>query len=149
MRERAVYLDYAATTPMWPAAIEAMTPFFADSFGNPSGGHGAARAAKSALEQAREDLAGLLGVEPAEVVFTGGGSEADNLAVKGAARARRDQSGAHTVITTEFEHKAVLAACERLALDGFRRVIVPVNGAGVIELSALADALDEDTRWCR
>src|SRR5713101_6902082 len=111
MAEREAYLDHAATTPMWPAAIEAMTPFFAEFFGNPSGGHAAARTAKSALEQSREDLAGLLGVEPAEVVFTGGGTEADNLAVKGAARACRDRSGADTVVTTAFEHKAVLAAC--------------------------------------
>jgi cysteine desulfurase len=140
-----VYLDHAATTPMWPAAIEAMTPFFADSFGNPSGGHAPARAAKSALEQAREDLAGHLGVEAVEVVFTGGGSEADNLAVKGAARARRNQTGARTVITTAFEHKAVLAACDRLARDGFRRVVVPVDGAGIIDLSALAEVLDDDT----
>jgi cysteine desulfurase len=145
MRERAVYLDYAATTPMWPAAIEAMNPFFADSFGNPSGGHAAARAAKSALEQAREDLAGLLGVEPVEVVFTGGGTEADNLAVKGAARTRRDQSGAHTVITTAFEHKAVLASCDRLTREGFGRVLVPVDGAGIVDLDALADDLDEHT----
>src|SRR5882724_10575593 len=98
-----VYLDYAATTPMWPAAIEAMTPFLAESFGNPSGGHAAARAAKSALEQAREDLADLLGVQPVEVVFTGGGTEADNLAVKGAARACRDRSDAHTLVTTAFD----------------------------------------------
>jgi len=145
MAEREAYLDHAATTPMWPAAIEAMTPFFAEFFGNPSGGHAAARTAKSALEQSREDLAGLLGVEPAEVVFTGGGTEADNLAVKGAARACRDRSGADTVVTTAFEHKAVLAACERLTGEGFRRSIVPVDGAGIVDLAALAGEIDERT----
>src|SRR5450432_1583806 len=84
------YLDHAASTPMRPEAIAAMEPYLRESFGNPSGGHAAARAAKSALEVAREDIAELLGARPSEVVFTGGGTEADNLAVKGAARAAHD-----------------------------------------------------------
>ncbi len=82
------YLDHAASTPMRPEAVAAMEPFLRDSFGNPSGGHAIARAAKTALEEAREEIAGLLGARPGEVVFTGGGTEADNLAVKGAAPAR-------------------------------------------------------------
>ena len=145
MRERAVYLDYAATTPMWPAAIEAMNPllrrFLRESFRWSCRGSGR----EIGPGAGAEDLAGLLGVEPVEVVFTGGGTEADNLAVKGAARARRDQSGAHTVITTAFEHKAVLAACDRLTREGFGRVLVPVDGAGIVDLDALADDLDEHT----
>ncbi len=80
-----VYLDHAATTPFRPEAVEAMAPFLAGTFGNPSGGHAAARAAKNALEDAREEVAALLGAQPGEIVFTAGGTEADNLAVKGAA----------------------------------------------------------------
>ena len=99
-----------------------MEPFLRGSFGNPSGGHAAARAAKTALEEAREEIAGLLGCRPDEVVFTAGGTEADNLAVKGAARARRAASGADTVVTAAFEHKGVLASADRLEREGFRTV---------------------------
>ena len=80
-----------------------MIPFLAGAYGNPSGGHAAARRAKAALEEAREEVAALLGAEPGEVVFTAGGTEADNLAVKGAARAARAGSGADGVVTTAFE----------------------------------------------
>ena len=96
MSGAAAYLDYAATTPMRPAAIAAMEPFLAGAFGNPSGSHAAARAAKTALEEARERIALALGAQPSEVVLTAGGTEADNLAVKGAARAARDARCAAT-----------------------------------------------------
>jgi len=86
-----VYLDHAASTPMRPEAIAAMLPFLADHPGNPSGGHAASRATKTALEEAREAVAAVCGARPAEVIFTGGGSEGDNLAVKGAAWAARDR----------------------------------------------------------
>ena len=112
------YLDYAATTPMYPEAAAAMGPFLSDTFGNPSGAHGDARAAKTALEAAREELAAALGAEPSEIVLTGGGTEADNLAVKGPARAARDAGDG--VVTTAFEHKGVLAPCHRLE-RGLRR----------------------------
>ena len=108
------YLDYAATTPMRPEAISAMTPFLSGVFGNPSGGHAVARAAKTALEEARETVARALGASPGEVVFTAGGSEADNLALKGAARAARAAGRGDGVVTVGFEHKAVLASCDRL-----------------------------------
>jgi cysteine desulfurase len=140
-----VYLDYAATTPVYPAAIAAMQPFLADAFGNPSGAHGAARAAKTALEEAREQIAAHLGAEPSAIVFTGGGTEADNLAVKGAARAAREAGIGHGVVTTAFEHKGVLAPCDRLARDGFRVTRLPVDGGGIVDLDALADALDDHT----
>src|SRR5260370_32514529 len=90
---KATYLDHAASTPMRPQAVAAMEPYLSGCFANPSGIHRAAQAAKTALEEAREDLAAALGAEPGEVVFTGGGTEADNLGVEGVARARRD-SGA-------------------------------------------------------
>ncbi|HMF04910.1 MAG TPA: cysteine desulfurase family protein [Acidimicrobiia bacterium] len=137
------YLDYAATTPMYPEVAAAMLPFQAGTFGNPSGGHAAARAAKTALEEARERVADALGAGPAEIVVTGGGTEADNLAVKGAARAAR--AAGDGVVTTAFEHKGVLAPCDRLERDGFRVTRVPVDGAGILDLDALEAALDERT----
>ncbi|HKA92572.1 MAG TPA: cysteine desulfurase family protein [Acidimicrobiia bacterium] len=140
-----VYLDYAATTPMYPEVAAAMRPFQADTFGNPSGSHAAARAAKTALEEAREHIAEGLGVKPAEIVITGGGTEADNLAVKGAARAGRAAGTGDGVVTTAFEHKGVLAPCDRLERDGFRVTRVPVDGAGILDLGALEAALDERT----
>ena len=139
------YLDYAATTPMRPEAVAAMTPFLSGTFGNPSGGHAIARAAKTALEEAREAVAGALGASPGEVVFTAGGSEADNLAVKGAARAARAAGLGDGVVTVAFEHKAVLASCDRLEREGFRVARVAADRDGIVDLGALADALDDRT----
>lgn len=140
-----VYLDHAASTPMRPEAVAAMAPFLTESFANPSGGHRAARAAKDALEEAREVVARALGSEPGEVVFTAGGTEADNLAIEGAARAARAAGLGDGVVTCAFEHKAVLAACDRLEREGFRVQRVPATRAGLVDLDALADALDEGT----
>ncbi len=139
------YLDYAATTPMYPEVADAMRPFLSDVFGNPSGAHAAARAAKTALEEAREQIAAALGAEPADVVITGGGTEADNLAVKGAAHAARDPGTGDGVVTTTFEHKGVLAPSDRLEREGFRVTRVPVDGAGIVDLGALGAALDDRT----
>ena len=103
-----------------------------ETFGNPSGAHAAARAAKTALEEAREQIAAVLGAEPSEIVFTGGGTEADNLAVKGAARAARDAGEGDGVVTTAFEHKGVLAPCDRLErerLSGDTRAVSTVTGS--------------------
>jgi cysteine desulfurase len=130
---------------MRPEAVAALAPFLAGCFGNPSGGHGAARAAKTALEEARERVAAALGAEPGEVVITGGGTEADNLAVKGAARAARAAWGGDRVVTTAIEHKGVLAAGDRLAREGFAVDRVGVDAGGVVDLDALAAALDERT----
>jgi cysteine desulfurase len=140
------YLDHAASTPMRPEAVAAMMPFLADRAGNPSGAHAASRAAKNALEQAREEVAAACGARPAEIVFTGGGSEADNLAVKGAAWAARERAPQlDGVVTTGIEHKAVLGACARLARQGFRVTEVPATAAGTVDLEALARALDART----
>ena len=139
------YLDHAASTPVRPEAAEAMAPFLAGTFGNPSGGHAAARAAKTALEDAREEVAALLGARPAEVVFTAGGTEADNLGVKGAARHARAAGGGTGVVTTAFEHKGVLASCDRLAAEGFRVVELPVPASGVLDPDAVAAAVDDAT----
>jgi cysteine desulfurase len=141
------YLDHAASTPLRPAAFEAMRPYLTDVHANPSGSHGASRAAKNALEAARESVAARLGATTREIVFTGGGSEGDNLAVKGAAwaaRARADGVG-DAIVTTAIEHKAVLGACARLEREGFRVTRAPATAAGVVDLDALAGALDERT----
>ncbi len=138
------YLDHAASTPMRPEAVAAMLPFLSDHPGNPSGGHGAARAAKTALEAAREDVAAVLGCAPGEVVFTGGGTEADNLAVKGTARARLE-AGVDAIVTTAIEHKGVLAAAQRLETEGFTVTRVGVDRGGIVDLDQLAEALGEHT----
>jgi cysteine desulfurase len=142
---RFVYLDHAATTPVRPEAIEAMAPFLAGTFGNPSGTHAAARAAKTALEDAREQVAALLGAAPGEVVFTAGGTEADNLAVKGAVRRARAAGGRDGVVTTAFEHKGVLASCDRLEAEGFSVTRLAVPASGVVDPDSVAAAIDART----
>ncbi len=140
------YLDHAASTPMRPEAVAAMLPFLTDHPGNPSGSHGAARAAKTALEAARESVAADLGAQPNEIYFTGGGTEADNLAIKGAARAaRRTTPALDGVVTTAFEHKGVLAATERLATEGFRFATAAITPTGLVDLDDLAARLDANT----
>ncbi len=126
-----VYLDNAATTPMRAEAVEAMLPFLRDRFGNPSGSHAVAREARKALDEARDVVAACLGAEPGEVVFTGGGTEADNLAVAGVHRLRGG-----TVVCSAIEHHAVLHACA--ALDGR---LAPVTPDGVIDPDGLAAVL--------
>ena len=139
------YLDYAATTPLRPEAFEAMVPFLRDAFGNPSGVHEVARRAKTALEAAREAVAAALGAEPREIVFTAGGSEADNLALKGAAWAARDAGRGDGIVTTPFEHHAVLDAGAGLGREGFRVGHARIGADGVVDLDSLAAALDDRT----
>lgn len=138
------YLDHAATTPVRPEAAQAMAAA-ADRFGNPSGQHAAARAAKTALEEARERLGELLGAAPGEVVFTSGGTEADNLALKGAAWAARDAGRGDGVVVSAIEHKAVLASAQRLEREGARVTTVGATSGGLVAVDALAAALDERT----
>jgi cysteine desulfurase len=139
------YLDHAASTPLRNEALAAMEPYLTEHFANPSGMHAAARTAKSALEAARESVAELCGCTPREVVFTGGGSEGDNLAVKGAAWAARDHRGVDGIVTTAIEHKAVIGACDRMGREGFRVARVGADAGGRVDLEALAAALDERT----
>jgi cysteine desulfurase len=127
----AVYLDNAATTPMRPEAVAAMLPYLTERFGNPSGSHALARAARVAVDDARDVVAACLGCQPGEIVFTGSGTESDNLAVLGAQRAN---GGA--VVCSAIEHHAVLLACQ--SLDA---TIVAVDRSGVIDLDVLAEAL--------
>lgn len=139
-----IYLDHAATSPLRPAAAAALQAAYDGPLGNPSGAHAAARRAKALLEEARERVAGRCGVGPEAVTFTSGGTEADNLAVKGALHAARGPAGHDpTVLVSAVEHKAVLAPADRLAAEGVRVVRVPVTADGVIDLDRLADLLDE------
>jgi cysteine desulfurase len=140
-----IYLDHAASTPMRPEAIAAMQPFLADHPGNPSGSHAAARATKTAIEEAREIVADSCATDAHNVVFTAGGSEADNLAVKGIAWYAREHSNLDGVVTTGIEHKAVLGAAGRLAREGFRVATVGANLDGRVDLDQLAESLDERT----
>jgi len=128
------YLDHAATTPLRPEAREAMLPWLGERYGNPSGGHAAARAARAAIEEARETVAACLGAEPREIVFTGSGTEADNLAIAGV-HGRRGG----TVVCSAIEHHAVLHACE--ALKGR---VVGATADGLVDLDSLGDAVDAD-----
>jgi len=138
-----LYLDHAATTEVRPETRAAMAPYLDDAFGNPSGIHGVSRRAKNALEAARELAAGLLGAEhPLDVVFTGGGTEADNLAVVGSALAGRRRRGA---VTSAVEHEAVLRSVEFLASLGCRTEIVGVDATGRIDPGQVARAVSGET----
>lgn len=136
------YLDHAATTPLRPEALEAMERAGRERFGNPSGAHEISRLAKDVLEDARERAAALLGAEPVEIVFTGGGTEADNLAVKGVALAEGSPGG---VVTTAVEHEAVLESARFLERLGRPVRVVGVDGAGRVDPAEVAGAVDADT----
>lgn len=138
---RDVYLDYSASTPVDPRVLEAMTPYFSDVFGNPSSAHRFGRAAERAIEDARATVAGLLNCRPSEIVFTGGGSESDNLALRGAAWHARDRSLPSRVITSPVEHSAVTeTAAQMRRLMRFETEIVPVDRYGLIDVEAFAAA---------
>ena len=111
-----IYLDYAATTPVLPEVLAEMMPYFTEKFGNPSGVYGTAREAHQAVERARRQVADAIGAEPAEIYFTSGGSESDNLAVRGTAQAAAGR-GRH-IITSRIEHHAVLNPCRQMEKDG-------------------------------
>jgi cysteine desulfurase len=139
----AIYMDHAATTPMDPAVLAAMQPYFSELFGNPSSIYRLGRRSFEALDAAHETLARLLGARPTEIVFTGGGSEADNLAIKGIATAAR-RRGDH-IITTAIEHHAVLHTCERLERESFTVTYLPVDEYGRVDPAAVAGAITDRT----
>src|SRR5512132_982642 len=128
-----VYLDHAATTPVRREVFEAMMPFYGPRFGNPSSVHRWGREARTALDEARERVAGCLGASVDEICFTSGGTEADNLAVLGAWRARRDE-GRNAIITTPIEHKAVLEAVHQAAREGADERLCTMTPDGVVDL---------------
>jgi len=136
-----VYLDNAATTPVRPEVREAMRPYLAERFGNPSSAHRIGREARAGVEEARRRVADALGCDPREVFFTSGGTEADNLAVLGTALHARDAGRPWGVAVSAIEHPAVLAAAEWIEHLGGTRRVLPVDERGVLDAAALSDAL--------
>src|SRR5262245_22645506 len=142
MTKRVTYLDNAATTPVRPEVLEAMLPYLGkDAFGNPSSAHRFGRAARAGVEEAKRAVAEAVGAEPNQVIFTSGGTEADNLAIIGAALAARDRGGPFRVAVPASEHKAALAAAHAVKHLGGEEVILPVTGSGLVDETALAQAL--------
>lgn len=139
-----LYLDHAATTATDPRVLEAMLPFFSEDYGNPSSLYRSAGRARQALQNARSTVAEVLGARPKEVVFTGCGTESDNLAIRGVALARRRQ-GRH-IITTPIEHSAVLQTCQQLQqVFGYRVTYVPVDSAGMVDPDEIGRAITPET----
>jgi cysteine desulfurase len=138
---RHVYLDHNASTPVHPEVVAEMMPYFAEVFGNPSSVHGFGRAAREGVDTARERIARFLGTQPEEIVFTSGGTESDNLGVKGLAWAR----GRGHIITSRVEHHAVLRTCQWLESQGFAVTYLPVDRHGMVDPDDLRGALRSDT----
>ena len=136
-----VYLDHAATTPVAREVLEAMIPFFSEKFGNASSLHAYGREARKALEESREKVAKLINAEPEEIIFTGSGTESDNLAIKGIAFLHRKGH----IITSSIEHPAVLETCHYLQRKGFEVTFLPVDKYGLIDIDELEKAIREDT----
>ena len=138
-----IYLDYAATTPVHPEVIKAMLPYFSDAFGNPSSLYSYGLEARQAIEAARNKVAESIGAKNEEIVFTGGGSEADNFAIKGVADAN-SRKGNH-IITSVIEHHAVLVTCKFLEKRGFKVTYLPVDKYGLVDPESVRKAITDKT----
>ena len=138
-----IYLDYNATTPVDPEVADAMLPYLREHFGNPSSSHWYGVQARLAVEEARRQVADLIGCYPDEIVFTGGGSESNNWAIKGIAEAHR-KKGNH-IITCRVEHPAVIDVCRYLALHGYRVTYLPVDDYGSVDAADLEKAITPET----
>lgn len=138
-----IYLDYNATTPILPEVAAAMQPFLSEFFGNPSSTHWYGVQTKKAVEKARKQVADLLGCQPDEVIFTSGGSESNNYAIKGVAHSLRNR-GNH-IITSSIEHPAVIEVCNYLEQNGFKVTYLPVNSDGIVDLDSLAKSISSQT----
>ena len=138
-----IYLDYAATAPVLPEVLDAMLPFFSEHFGNPSGIYGEGRDTRKAVEEARRKTAAVLGAEPREIFFTSGGSESDNLAIKGTAFSLQGR-GNH-IITSRIEHHAVLNTCRWLEKQGFRVTYLSPDPSGIIHPEAVEESITPET----
>jgi len=138
-----IYLDHAATTPVHPEVREAVLPFLAEYFGNPSSIHSFGREVKKAIEEAREKVANLIGAKPEEIIFTSGATEADNQAIFGLAKANENK-GKH-IITSSIEHHAVGETCEMLEKMGFEVTYLPVDEKGLLNPQQVAEAITEKT----
>ena len=138
-----IYLDHAATTPVDPRVVEAMLPYFSQAYGNASSIYALGRAAHKALDEAREKIAAILGCRPTELIFTGGGSESDNLAIKGVAQASQ-KKGNH-IITSAIEHHAVLHTCQYLEKFGYEVTYLPVDHFGRVNPADVEQAITDRT----
>ena len=134
-------MDYNATTPIREEVLEVMERVARECYGNPSSVHVLGRMSKACLDDARRKVAASLGAEPDEIIFTNGGSESDNLAIKGAAAGR---SGGH-IVTTCIEHSAVRKSCDYLAANGYDVTCLPVDTGGIVDPEVIADAIRDDT----
>jgi len=144
MSGRLIYLDNHATTRCDPRVVEAMQPFFSESYGNPSSTeHAMGRAAGSAVEVARGQIAQLIGARPREIVFTSGATESNNLAIMGLARG--SQNSRRRIVTSAIEHKSVLNACRQLGHEGFEIKVLPVDTSGRVELDVASGEIDDKT----
>ncbi len=143
--KRSVYLDNAATTRLHPQALEAMMPYLGERFGNPSGAYALGRQAGRAVDEARREVAEVLGCRPREVVFTGAGTESINLAIKGVAFAQKLAGMGNHIVTCATEHHAALHSCEYLERFGFQTTYVPVDRYGMVSPQAVAEALTDRT----
>ncbi len=141
---RRIYLDNNATTRVAPEVLQAMLPYYGESFGNPSSVHGYGQEAKAALDLARQQVASLLNSEPNEIVFTAGGTESDNLAIRGIIEAAPGTD--KHVVTSQIEHHAVLHTCQRLEKLGVRVTYLPVNREGLVDPEEAAKAIQDNTR---
>jgi cysteine desulfurase len=140
---RQVYLDHIAATPLDPQVLEAMLPFFREKFGNPQSLHSAGQEAFVALEEARSRVARLIGADDSEVFFTSSGSEANNFALKGMARARRDKG--HHLVLSAIEHQSLLHSAKSLEKSGFSSTLVPVDKDGLVDPEAVRRAIQKET----
>ena len=143
-----IYLDHAATTPVRPEVLEAMLPFFGPRFGNPSSLHRWGREARTALDEARERLASTIGAHPDELCFTSCGTEADNMALIGVWRSRRESDGRNAAVATPIEHKAVLGALHEVAHEGGDERILRVSSCGVVDDASFDELVDERAAVC-
>jgi cysteine desulfurase len=138
-----IYLDHAATTPMHPEVLEAMLPFYREVYGNPSSTHSYGRAAKAAINRSRDFIADALGCLPAQLIFTSGGTESDNMALFGVVNA--SSNAKPHIITSQIEHHAVMHACERLEAMGFEVTYVPVGPTGLTQTADIEAAIRPNT----
>jgi cysteine desulfurase len=143
--ERLIYLDNAATTPLHPRALEAMMPFLTGSYGNPSATYALAKTSGDAVQRARRSVASVLGCRPTEVVFTSGGTESINTAIKGVAFQQKKARAGNHIVTSTIEHHAVLHACQYLERFGFEVTYVPVDRHGIVAPDDVARAVTDAT----
>lgn len=138
-----IYMDHAATTPVDPRVLKAMEPYFLEKFGNTSSTHFFGEEALDAIEKAREEIAKIINAEPEEIIFTSGGTEADNIALHGAMHANKEKG--NRLVTTTIEHHAIIHSAEFLQKQGFESEFLPVTKDGLVEISSVENALKKKT----